>query len=233
MTRRMGRRPGPATTRADILDAALDTVIADGMDKTTMRGIGRRAGVDAAIIYRHFSSKDELLDTLVSERFHDLGSIPDLRGASGADVVRFALHVWDSAASRIVGIAAIRAAMTDDAAAGVVRSVLSRTLLRAVESAVRPDHRDLRVSLVAAQVIGMALVRHRIKLPGLSKASQAEIVRVLGPVVEHYLHGDLGLPPAKGMSRVSGSRRWSTPVPGSAAGTGTPRPSAGSPPASP
>src|SRR5690349_9062806 len=49
-------------TRARILDAALDILDREGMDKLSMRRIGTALGVEAMSLYNHFASKSALLD---------------------------------------------------------------------------------------------------------------------------------------------------------------------------
>ena len=69
MTGRTGRRPGPTTTRDDILDAATETFLDGKLEHASMRRIAQRAGVDPALIYRFFASKDALFDEVVRREF--------------------------------------------------------------------------------------------------------------------------------------------------------------------
>ena len=52
-------------TRDRILEAALDLFIERGYDKTSLREIAERVGVTKAALYYHFSSKEEIIRTLV------------------------------------------------------------------------------------------------------------------------------------------------------------------------
>jgi AcrR family transcriptional regulator len=64
----------PAPTRLDretILDAAEAVVGAEGAASLTMRRIGRELGADPTALYRHFRSKDELLEMLAERMFSD------------------------------------------------------------------------------------------------------------------------------------------------------------------
>lgn len=49
------------TTRAALLDAAIECLVQDGYARTTTRGIAKRAGVTPGALQHHFSSKGELL----------------------------------------------------------------------------------------------------------------------------------------------------------------------------
>ena len=46
-------------------------------------------------------------------------------------------------------------------------------------------------ALTAAQIAGLAFARHVVGVPRLVDASQEELVAAVGPVLEHYLTGDL------------------------------------------
>lgn len=58
-------RPAGATTRHDVLVAALRLVDADGIDALSMRRLGRALGRDPMRLYRYAESKDDLLDGVV------------------------------------------------------------------------------------------------------------------------------------------------------------------------
>ena len=55
--------------RETILAAAQRIVASEGLRKLTMRRIGAELGVDPTAVYRHFRSKDELLDRLAERMF--------------------------------------------------------------------------------------------------------------------------------------------------------------------
>jgi len=61
------RVPGK-TRRQQILRAATQLFSRQGFDGTTTREIARQAGVNEAIIFRHFTSKEELYWVVVSEQ---------------------------------------------------------------------------------------------------------------------------------------------------------------------
>ncbi|NBB86724.1 MAG: TetR family transcriptional regulator [Bacteroidetes bacterium] len=67
--------PSTTSTKRDaICDAALELFAERGIDATSTRAIAERAGAAEGTLYRHFSSKDELVDYLFergAERFRD------------------------------------------------------------------------------------------------------------------------------------------------------------------
>jgi AcrR family transcriptional regulator len=59
----------PRITRQLVLDAAMRLVEEEGLDALTMRCLGDRLGTDPAMVYRHFSGKEELLEALADAVF--------------------------------------------------------------------------------------------------------------------------------------------------------------------
>jgi AcrR family transcriptional regulator len=64
--------PADSSTRARILEAALDLFTEQGFDKTSLREVSQRVGVTKAALYYYFHSKEEILSSLV-ERGHGIG----------------------------------------------------------------------------------------------------------------------------------------------------------------
>jgi AcrR family transcriptional regulator len=65
-------------TRDRILDVALDLFIEQGYDKTSLREIAERVGVTKAALYYHFSSKEEIIRTLVHPLYDAVGPLTEL-----------------------------------------------------------------------------------------------------------------------------------------------------------
>src|SRR6187551_3077080 len=58
--------------RRALLDEALDTIRAEGVDGLTLREIGARLGVSRTALYRHFADKRALLAAVATEGFRTL-----------------------------------------------------------------------------------------------------------------------------------------------------------------
>jgi AcrR family transcriptional regulator len=59
------RGHGQRLTRERILRAAIAMADRAGVDAVTMRGLGSELGVEGMALYRHFATKDELLEAMV------------------------------------------------------------------------------------------------------------------------------------------------------------------------
>jgi AcrR family transcriptional regulator len=65
------RRSDARRNRKRVIKAARDCMARDGLD-AQMEEIARRAGVGVGTVYRHFKTKDELVEALAGERFERL-----------------------------------------------------------------------------------------------------------------------------------------------------------------
>jgi len=72
-TARKARRPyHHGNLRRALLDEALATIRADGVEAVTIREIGARLGVSRTALYRHFADKGALLSAVATEGFRAL-----------------------------------------------------------------------------------------------------------------------------------------------------------------
>ena len=53
------------------------------------------------------------------------------------------------------------------------------------------DRPEVRVPLVASQVVGLIVTRYLLALPPMAEMSADDVVARVGPVLQHYLTGDL------------------------------------------
>ena len=109
--------------------------------------------------------------------------------------MRAFLAVWAAPEGRTPFLAMLRAAATNEQVALMMRQFIERTVLAEVARAL--DVPKIRVTGIAAQMIGLALLRYVIKLPPLADADDEEIVALLAPVAQYYLDGreTVGPPP--------------------------------------
>src|SRR6266516_180026 len=61
-----------AATRAEILLAARDLLVAGGTEDVTLRGIAAKLGITAPALYRYFDSREQLLGALRNSIYHEL-----------------------------------------------------------------------------------------------------------------------------------------------------------------
>lgn len=193
---RLGRRPvGGPDTRETILTAARELFADRGFDRTTMRAVAARAQVDPALIHHFFGTKDGLLTAVLElpmdpvELLGDLGGDPE---RAGEELVRRALGVWErDPETRERMVALLRTGLSHDQAATLLRDLLSRTILAAVQRSVAPDQPALRAGLVGTQMGGLLLARYLLRIPAVADASVDELALAVGPTIQRYLTGRL------------------------------------------
>ncbi len=199
MTRRAGRpSPGGRDTRADILATARMLFADLGFERTTMRAVATKAGVDVALIYHHFANKDALLVaalTLPDGLQEGLHPLPAGTPDPGRALVAALLELWEGNASlREQAMAMIRTALSHEVAVERMRAMHTTLVMRLISEVVADDSRDLRASLVGAHLSGLLLTRYLFRVPAVAAADPATLVEATGPVVDHYLTGVLSTP---------------------------------------
>lgn len=157
------------TSRERLLAAALELFAVSGFDGTTTRHIAERAGVDAALIARHFGSKTGLYLAALRAELGDSPPPPLLDPARMAGL----LDRLDDRGPGPVFQAAVRAHDDEDVQAAA-REALHRRLVDPLREAYGGD--QLRAELAVAAFAGIALGRASGAFGELAKAEVSEIV---------------------------------------------------------
>lgn len=193
----LGRRPGDGRTRHDILEAACSEFAELGFDRATIRGIAAAAAVDPALVLHYFGSKEQL--------FGDALQVPLEPGKvlrrvmsrdvedMGASIVRAFLEAWEPEESRNPLVAMVRSAMTNETAMTLVREYLGRRIFGPITQTLGAPDSELRATLVGSQFIGLAMMRYIARIEPLASASVDQLVVAVGPTMQRYLTGDLGI----------------------------------------
>ncbi len=191
-TGRPGRRPGPSQTRDAVRSAARRLFAELGYDKTTIRAIGREAGVDAALVHHFFGTKEQVFVAAMELPFEPSAVIPEIlagpRDELAERVVRLFLSVWRNPEGRAPILAILRSATTNERAAAMFREFIAAAMLSRLADALGLTR--LRVEAAAAQLVGVVLVRYVIGVEPLASASEEQIVRLVTPVLEYYFSAE-------------------------------------------
>jgi AcrR family transcriptional regulator len=196
MIKRSGRRRGSPDTRESILDAARRLFADKGFDATTVRAIAADAGVDPAMIHHFWGTKEELFRATLQFPIDPATEIPEITAGGkdeiGVRLARTFVRIWDSPVGT-TGAALIRSAMSNDWTLRLMREFLTTQILRRVvaELDLDPKEAPLRVSLVASQLAGLAMMRYIIKLEPLASLPSDQVVTLVGPTIQRYVTGSL------------------------------------------
>jgi AcrR family transcriptional regulator len=188
---RSGRRPGATTTRAQILGAARELFAEAGYDRVSLRVIADRAGVNVALISHFFRSKMNLFLESVElpvEPSRVLALFADGdRDAIGERVARFLITAMDQPDVRQTLLGMLRTATSEPRAAELMREVVVRRLWAPLGEALDEPDAELRVSLVATQVVGLLMVRAVLGAEPLRSLDHDLLVAAISPTLQRYL----------------------------------------------
>lgn len=193
------RRGRPARSETDtgpgarerILESARTEFAERGYDKTSVRGIAKAAGVDPALVHHYFGTKDEVFGAAIEVSFEPALVIPTLlsggKDGIGERLARYFIGVWENPVSRAPLLAIVRSALTNDAAAALLRKFVLRRLLERIAVELDVPDPTFRAELAASHMIGIALLRYVIKAEPLASVDTEEIVRLVAPTLQRYL----------------------------------------------
>ena len=178
-----------------ILAAARLAFSLHGYAETSIRAVARAAGVDAALVSYYFTSKSGLLAATLEpppgffETVAQAASAPLV--SRGAALVRAMLGMWDQPDKAAVLKSIILTAAHEPIAMARVREVFGAHVLGAVSAQLESAERQLRASLVASQMLGLAMTRYVWQIGALAQLPSERIVPLIAPNVQRYLAGKL------------------------------------------
>ncbi len=194
--RRSGRRPGKQDTRDQILSAARLTFAQHGYDAATVRSVAASAGVDAALVYHYFGTKEKLflamMDAPIDPRRYVDTILDGPADRLAERMLRTALDMWDSPAGS-AAVALLRSSIAHDRSARLLREFMLKRALQPIAESVEtdPELAQWRANLVATQLMGLASMRYMLALEPLASATHERIIELIAPNLQRYLTGEL------------------------------------------
>jgi AcrR family transcriptional regulator len=187
-----GRPADGGDRRTAILDAAREQFAANGYAGASVRGIARQAGVDPALVHHYFGTKESVFVAAMELPFRPGELLPQALDGDpaglGERLVRLFLGAWERPEFRTPMLGMLRTAMTGEQGATMLREFVGAALLDRVASAAGVID-PLRVQAAAAQMVGVVILRHVVRLEPLASASEDEIVALVAPAVQRHLLG--------------------------------------------
>jgi AcrR family transcriptional regulator len=192
---RTGRRPGPSTTRDEILRAARELFASRGYDGTTTRLVAEAAQVDPALVARAFGNKDGLFRAAVAWPFEPAERLPPVvdgpRSRVGHRLARLFVDTWEDPEQRAPIIALLRSATDHEDARALLSTFVARQILVPVAVSIGADEPELRAEYIAAYFIGLGLARYVLRFEPLASDDREHVADVTGKVVQRFLTGAL------------------------------------------
>ncbi|UMG94719.1 hypothetical protein MF408_07045 [Nocardioides sp. TF02-7] len=110
---------------------------------------------------------------------------------AGELLLRGVLSVWDDPGARPALLAMVRRVM-EPGGEQLFRDGFVRVVLLPLGEAIGVDRPQLRMSLVASQVLGLIVLRYVVRLEPLASLDVDALVAAYAPAVQRYLSGPLG-----------------------------------------
>jgi len=142
-------------------------------------------------VHHFFGTKDGLFAAAMELPFDPSALLPTVLGdtldGAGERIARTFLTVWDATPEQAPMLNLLRSALEHQAAADMLREFLTSVVLRALAERMTGPDAELRASLVAAHVIGIAVARYSLRLEPVAGADVDTLARLVGPALERYL----------------------------------------------
>jgi AcrR family transcriptional regulator len=194
MTTTRGRRPGSPDTREEILSSARELFAEGGFAGTSVRAVAGRAGVDPALVHHYFGTKDDLFMAALQLSVDPRQLLaPILAGGADGAAERLLgvfLTVWDDPRHQPSLVGLFRS-VTGDNGAHMLRDGFLPVVLRPALQALAVDRVDLRLSLLASQMLGLILCRYVLGVEPLASLPAETVVAAYAPTLQRYLTGEL------------------------------------------
>ena len=184
--------PGQAdATRDRIVQAARERFAREGFERTTIRAVAADAAIDPAMVMRYFGSKEGLFAAAseIDLELPDLRAVP--RGEVGRRLAANFVERWETGSSAGALRVLLRTSTSNEAARARLREVFERQLMRSMASVAPKAEVAARASLVASQMLGLALCRYILQLPPIVALSPEALADAIAPTLERYLFGDV------------------------------------------
>ncbi|HSK59217.1 MAG TPA: TetR family transcriptional regulator [Actinomycetospora sp.] len=187
-----GRRARGEDTRRAIVDAARAEFLERGYAAASMRAVARRAGVDPALVRYWFAEGKPAL--FVASLLLD-GISPASIAAKvaagpvetmGERLIAEVLAVWERPDAQEKMRLLLRSVMSGFDLPSSLREYLMVEVFARVRPAVTGAEADLRVNLAMSQVVGVLVARYLVALEPLASVAPADVVRLVGPVLQGY-----------------------------------------------
>ncbi len=185
------RHPDQPDTRAAILEAARAEFAVKGFEGASLRAVARGAGVDASLVHHYFGTKEGLMIAALELPFDPRELVPQML-ADGVDslpdrLARQFVTIWESEDERRPMLALIKAAVTSEAAADVVRTGWAQMIVEPLAIAMDTPDARLRAELVASQLVGLAMLRYVIAVEPLASADPEDVIARLAVTIRAAL----------------------------------------------
>lgn len=191
--------PGPRDERGvlaeRILGAAREAFANTGFAGTTIRAVARSAGVDPALVYHYFDSKEGLLDAATNPPARWLENVARTWtapvGDLGEALLRMMLGAWADDEIGPVLRSVLQTAAHEQNTREKLRRVVEAQLMGVSQLGADDRDRKVRSGLVSSQIMGLAMMRYIWQIEPLASMGEDELIDAIAPNLQRYIDGDI------------------------------------------
>jgi AcrR family transcriptional regulator len=193
-----GPRDERGVLAARILAAARESFAEHGMAGTSVRAIARSAGVDPALVYHYYGSKNGLLDACTTPPAEFIDGVAAVwaspRGELGVRLVTNLVEIWSDERLSPIIRSILLIAEHHPGTKEKLRLVIESSLMGPALKDLDESERAIRAGLVSTQLMGLAFVRYVWKVDPIASMSDDEIVAAVAPNLQQFISGDITIP---------------------------------------
>ncbi|MDI2028295.1 TetR family transcriptional regulator [Saccharopolyspora sp. TS4A08] len=194
--KRRGRRPQGADTKEALLTSAREVFAEQGYDAATVRAIAGGAGVDPAMVNHWFGGKEGLFTAAVQIPVNPAEILREVldgpREQIGERIIRRFVAAWDGVGGGQFA-ALMRSVASNEQAVAMLREFVQNVLFNRLVAVLEVDRGEMRVALCGSQLVGLGMARYVVRIEPLASADADTVAATIGPNLQRYLTGDLGL----------------------------------------
>jgi AcrR family transcriptional regulator len=190
--RRPGRWRSGAESKQRVLQVARELFGQNGYSGTTVRAIATAAGVDPAMVFYFFGTKQGLFSAVIDMSGNVPPAIESIFAGSldtiGERIVRTLVENLDKS-DRTPLVMLTRSAPTDPQSEALLREFIDREITDRLAALLDTPDAALRAGMVNVQILGLAVARYIVRIEPIASLSVDELATMFGPLVQHCLTG--------------------------------------------
>jgi AcrR family transcriptional regulator len=170
-------------TEANILDAARELFAELGFERTTIRAVAARAGIDPALVMQYYGSKERLFAAAARRTKSHASVLQAGREQLPTALLADLFDGMESEADREALSALLRNCLTHPEAGRIMRDEVMCERSQVMAAAIGGEDAELRAGLMAACMIGLSVARYALEIPSVAGASREDVERLLAPAL--------------------------------------------------
>jgi len=190
--RRPGRWRSGAESRQRVLQVARELFDQNGYSGTTVRAIATAAGVDPAMVFYFFGTKQGLFSAVIDMSDNVPPAIESIFAGGldtiGERIVRTLVENLDKS-DRAPLVMLTRSAPTDPRSEELLREFIDREITDRLAALLDTPDAALRAGMVNVQILGLAVARYIVHIEPIASSSVDDLAAMFGPLVQHCLTG--------------------------------------------